>query len=80
MIYAFNSSVYILRSNTLFYCAMTIYIPYILFKSNRVWFEKYRSGISLYFLTLKRLGGNEFDAPPCGFSNLTSPPLVFCDF
>ena len=35
-----------LRNNTFFYCAMTFYIPFKLFKSNRVWFEKYRSGIS----------------------------------
>ena len=30
--------IYILRSNTFFYCAMTIYIPFILFKSNGAWF------------------------------------------
>ena len=41
-----NILIYILRSNTFFYCTMTIYIPLILFKSNRVWFEKYKSGIS----------------------------------
>ena len=29
-----------------FYSAMTIYFPFILIKSNRVWFEKYRLGIS----------------------------------
>ena len=48
-----NSSVYILiyilRSNTLFYCAMAVYIPFILFKSDRVWFEKYKTGI--YFVS-----------------------------
>ena len=27
---------YILRSNAFFYCVMTIYIPFTLFKSNRV--------------------------------------------
>ena len=30
------------RSNTFFYCEMTIYIPFMLFKSNHVWFEKYK--------------------------------------
>ena len=30
--------IYILRSNKIFYCAMTIYISFILFKSNRVSF------------------------------------------
>ena len=39
-IYYINSSVYILiyilRNNTFCYCAKTIYIPFILFKSNRV--------------------------------------------
>ena len=29
-----------LESNRFFYCAMTICIPFILLKSNRVWFEK----------------------------------------
>ena len=42
-----NSSMYILififRSNKFFYCAMAIYIPFILFKLNRLWFEKYKS-------------------------------------
>ena len=28
------------------FCKMTIYIPFILFKSNRVWFENYNSEIS----------------------------------
>ena len=30
------------RSYTFFYCEMTIYIPFMLFKSNHVWFEKYK--------------------------------------
>ena len=39
-----------LRINTFFYCAITIYIQFILFKASRlihsfVWFEKYKSGI-----------------------------------
>ena len=41
-----NCSVYILVINTFSYCALAIYIPFILFKSNRVWFGKYKSGIS----------------------------------
>ena len=32
---------------TLFYCAITIYILSILFKSNEVWFEKYK--LVIYF-------------------------------
>ena len=44
-----NSSVdiliYILRRNTFFYCAMTIYIRFLLFKSNRVSFENNKSRI-----------------------------------
>ena len=52
LIYAFNINssiyilIYILRRNTFSYCAMTIYILFILFKLNQVWFEKYKSGIS----------------------------------
>ena len=39
-----------LRINTFFYCAITIYIQFILFKASHlihsfVWFEKYKSGI-----------------------------------
>ena len=34
-----------LESNRFFYCAMTICIPFILLKSNRVWFEKCESRI-----------------------------------
>ena len=37
--------IYILRNNTFFYRTMTIYIPFILFKSNRVRFEKCKSAI-----------------------------------
>ena len=33
---------------------MTIYIQFILFKSNWVWFEKYKSGISLVSLITKQ--------------------------
>ena len=42
-----------LRSNTFFYCAMTfvdLYSIYTFHKSNRVCFEKYKSGISFEFL------------------------------
>ena len=35
-----------LRKNTSCYCKITIYISFILFKSNRVRFEKYKSEIS----------------------------------
>ena len=37
--------IYILRSNWFFYCAITIYIPFMFFKSNSIWFEKYKSVI-----------------------------------
>ena len=45
------------RSNTFFYCEMTIYIPFMLFKSNHVWFEKYKSENkqSIQYLIIYRL-------------------------
>ena len=42
LIYPFN----IQTEFIYFYCAITIYIQLILFKSNRVWLEQYKSGIS----------------------------------
>ena len=35
-----------IKNSTFLYCAMASYIPFILFKPYRVWFEKYKPGIS----------------------------------
>ena len=34
---------------------MTVYIPFILLKSNWIWFEKYKSEISFVFLVTKQV-------------------------
>ena len=33
-----------------FYHVTTIYIPFVIFKSDRVWFEKYKLGVSFVSL------------------------------
>ena len=41
--------IFMLRNDTFFYCAMTIFVPFILYylhKENENRFEKYKSGIS----------------------------------
>ena len=41
--------IFMLRNNTFFYCAMTIFVPFILYclhKENENCFEKYKSRIS----------------------------------
>ena len=45
-VYMYNILIYIFRSKTFFYCAMSIYILFTLFESSRVWFEKYKLEIS----------------------------------
>ena len=50
-----NSSVYILIYIYMFFCCtMMIYIPFILFKSNRDWFKKYKQEFLLFRKSLTK--------------------------
>ena len=59
LIYTFNIKTalfpywFIYEEANLFFCAITNYFPFILFKSNRVWFGKYKSEISFVFSVTK---------------------------
>ena len=45
---SFYTNLYI-KKQRVFYCTKAIYIAFILFQSNRVWFENYKSGISFVY-------------------------------